>query len=102
MDSIHGYFKDGDIVKNEGIWGDTLFVVHGFHGNKYQPLLSVHFANKPICNKNTCNFVVSETKLMISYRRPFIKLKQEVIIKLTSKGNVEAKRELIIRSRKNK
>jgi len=101
MESIHGYFKEGDIVKNESVWGDILFVIHGFHGNKYQPEFSVHFANKPICIKNTCNFTLSDTKLINSYRRPFIKLKKEVIIKLLSKGNIEAKRELIIRSRKN-
>ena len=101
MNNIHGYFKIGDIVKNESVWGDILFVIHGLHGNSYQALLSVHFRSKPINIKNTCNFKVTDTKLVNSYQRPFKNLSKDILLKVLAKGNIEAKRELIIRSRKN-
>lgn len=101
-EGVHGYFKVGDIVRNESVWGKTLFLVHSLNGNKYQPILIVHFYGKPLTNKNVCNFVLRDVKLMDSNTRPLMKIDKGVLVKLVSKGNVEAKRELIIRSRKNK
>lgn len=44
-----------------------------------------------------CNFDVRETKLITSPHRPFRKLPKKNLLKLMSKGNVEAKREFMMR-----
>lgn len=97
------YFKHGDIVKDEYVWGDKLFEAHSFHGNWYCPLMSVYMCGKPKTNGNMCNFDVRETKLITAPHRPFRKIPKKTLVKLMSKGNVEAKREFIMRinSKKN-
>jgi hypothetical protein len=97
---VHKYFKIGDIVKCEVIWGNQLFIVHGFGGNAYLPELYVHFYGKPQIISNICNFDVRMTKLIDSDKRPLKKIDNKIIIKMIKKGNEEAKRELIMRSRK--
>lgn len=97
------YFRHGDIVKDEYVWGNKLFKVHSFHGNWYCPLMSVYMCGKPKTNGNMCNFDVRLTKLITSPHRPFRKIPKKTLVKLMSKGNVEAKREFIMRinSKKN-
>lgn len=97
---VHKYFKIGDIVKCEVIWGNQLFTIHGFGGNAYLPELYVHFYGKPQTINNTCNFDLRTTKLVDSNERPLKKIDKKVIIRMIKKGNEEAKRELIMRSRK--
>lgn len=97
---IHKCFKVGDIVKCEAIWGNKLFTVHGFGGSAYLPELYVHFHGKPQTVSNTCNFDLRITKLVDSEKRPLKKIDKKIIIKMIKKGNEEAKRELIMRSRK--
>lgn len=99
---IWKYFKYGDIVRCEYTWGKKLFEVHSFHGNWYCPLMSVYMCGKPRTNGNMCNFLVSETKLITAPHRPFRKMTKRVLIKLMSKGNVEAKREFIMRTNSKK
>ena len=98
--NVHGYYKIGDIVKNESVWGDKLFEIHSLMGNSYSPRLLVCFLGKERNPKNTCLFPVSETKLISSNKRPLSKIKIDVLTKLIKAGNSEAKRELIMRSRK--
>lgn len=95
---IHKYFKIGDIVKCEVIWGNQLFTVHGFGGNAYLPELYVHFYRKSQNITNTCNFDLLKTKLVDSAKRPFKKINKRVLLNLVKKGNEEAKREFIMRS----
>lgn len=97
------YFKHGDIVKDEYVWGNKLFEVHSFHGNWYCPLMSVYMCEKPKTNGNMCNFDVRETKLITAPHRPFRKIPKKTLVKLMSRGNLEAKREFIMRinSKKN-
>lgn len=97
---VHKYFKIGDIVKCEVIWGNQLFIVHGFGGNTYLPELYVHFYGKPQTISNTCNFDLRITKLVDSNKRPLKKIDKKIIVRMIRKGNEEAKRELIMRSRK--
>lgn len=97
---VHKYFRIGDIVKNELIWGKQLFVVHGFGGNAYLPELYVHFYGKPQTITNTCNFDLRDVMLIDSPKRPLKKMDKKIILKLLKNGNEEAKREFIIRSRK--
>ena len=97
------YFKHGDIVKDEYVWGDKLFEVHSFHGNWYCPLMSVYMCGKPKTNGNMCNFDVRLTKLITAPHRPLRKIPKKTLVKLMSRGNLEAKREFIMRinSKKN-
>lgn len=94
---IHKHFKIGDVVKCEVIWGNKLFIVHGFGGNSYLPELYVHFHGEPQTISNTCNLDLRMVKLIDSEKRPFKKIAEKVIIRMTNKGNQEAVRELIIR-----
>lgn len=99
MNSIFKYFKKGDYVINKGVWGTKKkFVVDEMYGNAYCPILDVHPACESKTNGNTCLFRVSMTKLVDAPKRPFAKLKKEVVMKMLRKGNVEAKRELLIRA----
>lgn len=97
---VHKYFKIGDIVKCEVIWGNQLFIVHGFGGNAYLPELYVHFYGKPQTISNTCNFDLRITKLVDSNKRLLKKIDKKIIVRMIRRGNEEAKRELIMRSRK--
>ena len=98
--NIHKYFKVGDIVRNEDIWGKQLFIVDKLFGNAYQPLLIVHPYGKPKTVGTMCNFVLSMTKLIDCPKRPLKKIPQSTLIKLLRNGNVDAKREFIMRNRK--
>lgn len=91
------YFRVGDIVKNEDVWGDKLFEISGFHGNWYCLLAHVYMCGKPKTNGNACNFDIRKTKLITSPNRPFRNVLQKTLRKLMSKGNIEAKREFIMR-----
>ena len=82
---IHRYFRLGDIVRNEEVWGNKLFVIHGFGGNSYLPELYVHPWGKERTVGNSCNFDARVTKLLL---------------KLVKNGNEDAKREFIVRNRK--
>jgi hypothetical protein len=95
---IHKYFRVDDIVANADIWGDALFVVHGFGGNAYLPELYVHRYGKPKTIANSCNWDVRDTELVNAPKRPFKKLKTNMLLKLIKKHNEEAKREFIIRT----
>lgn len=97
---IYKYFRKGDIIRNEKIWGGQLFIIHGFGGNAYCPELYVHFYGKPKTVSNSCNFDLRMVKLIDADKRPLKKVDKKVIIKLIKRGNEEAKRELIMRSRK--
>lgn len=98
--NIWKYFKKGDIVRNEYTWGNRLFVIDSFHGNWYLPEFNVHPLGKEWTCGNACNFPIYFTKLIDSPNRPFKKLKKDVLIKLMNKGNVEAKREFLMRIRR--
>ena len=99
---IHKYFRLGDVVINETIWGVKPFIIHGFGGNRYCPELYVH--NKGDAVKGSCIWDVRLTKLVDSNRRPFKNLKKDELSKLfkNSKESVkkEIEREIIIRINK--
>ncbi len=94
---MNSYFKKGDVVKLPEVWGDILFEIESFHGNNYLPLATVHFLNRPACNRNRCNFDIRFTVLINSSKRPLKNLDKKLLAKLYVKGNIEAKREFLIR-----
>ena len=67
------------------------------YGNSYCPILDVHPINRDKTNGNTYLFNVSMVKLVGAARRPLLKLKKDLLLKLMKKGNLEAKREFLIR-----
>lgn len=95
---IHKYFRIGDIIKNEEIWGNRLFCIYGFGGNAYLPLIYAFPRGEERTVGNQCNFDVRSVKLINADKRPFSKLSTQVLVKLLRKNNEEAKREFIIRS----
>lgn len=97
--NIHKYFRVNDIVRCEDIWGKKLFIVDKLAGNWYLPELVVHPYGLRKSTGNTCNFDVRDTKLIMTNKRPFKKLKKSVLIKLIKKGNIDAIREFILRNK---
>lgn len=92
------YFRQGDIVRCEYVWGRTLFEVHGFHGNEYCPLLTVYMLGKPRDTAHMCNFDVRKTKLIAASQRPLKGVPSRVqLLKMMAAGNIDARRELMIR-----
>lgn len=95
------YFKRGDIVRDsdDSVWGKTKFEITSFHGNWYCPLLSANICGKfyPSGNPQRCNLDVRFVKLINSPIRPFRKIPKKVLLNLLRKGNVEAKREFMMR-----
>jgi hypothetical protein len=100
MKKIHRYYKIGDIVVNKEIWGNKKFIIHGLGGNYYNPELYVHPFGEDRTIGNSCNFPIKEVSLISSYNRPLRKIVKEKLIIMVNKGIEEAKRELIIRNRK--
>lgn len=95
---IYKYYHIGDIVRNEGVWGDRLFQVSGFGGNAYLPLAYVFPKGIRKSVGGQCNFDIRDMKLMGADKRPFTKLPIRILLKLIKKGNEEARREFIMRS----
>lgn len=99
--SVWKYFKIGDTIINsdDGIFQNKKFEIFGLHGNLYCPLLSVYFLGKN--NKNgtrkKCNVCVQDAKLINAVKRPLKKMNKEGLIKMVNLGNLEAKREMMIR-----
>lgn len=92
------YFKIGDIVINKEVWGiSKKFVVDKMYGNNYCPIIEVHPLYERKTNGNTCLFSVSLTRLIGASKRPLSKLKKEIVIKMMKRGNIDAKREFLIR-----
>lgn len=99
MDSIFKYFKIGDYVINKEVWGSKKkFVIDKMYGNAYCYILDVHPAYESKTNGNTCLFTVSMTKLVGASKRPLAKLKKDIVMKMMRNGNIEAKREFLIRA----
>ena len=98
-ESIYKYFQVGDIVKDcpESCWGETKFIIRSFYGNWYLPIAYVHQLGKPDTNKYKCNFDVRELRLVGAAKRPLKKVEKKTLIRMMSKGVIEAKRELKIR-----
>lgn len=94
---IHKYFKKGDIVRNEGIWGQRLFVVDGFGGNSYLPELYVYPHGQEKKISNLCNWSVVDTKLINAPKRPLQRIPRKKVVVLMKKGIEEARREFFIR-----
>lgn len=93
------YFKIGDYVINKEVWGSRKkFVIDKMYGNAYCHILDVHPAYESKTNGNTCLFTVSMTKLVGASKRPLAKLKKNIVMKMVRNGNIEAKREFLIRA----
>ena len=61
------------------------------------PIAYVHQLGKPDTNKYKCNFDVRELRLVGAAKRPLKKVEKKTLIRMMSKGVIEAKRELKIR-----
>ena len=100
--SFHSYFRIGDVVVNESIWGNRLFIICAYGGSAYCPELHVRQRGKPLTNAYFCNWDVRTTKLVNAGARPLIKFDHSRLTRLMKIGSdkikEEAKREIIIRN----
>lgn len=95
-DRIWGYFRSGDVVRYDEVWGKRLFEVVGFMGNAYCPVLVVYERGKPQSVATMSNFPARYTRLVTSGVRPLRRLGDEALKRLAGKS-IEAKREFIMR-----
>jgi len=94
------YFRVGDIVLDDenSCWEDHKFTIASFFGEKYCPMCVGYFTGQERSWKTRSNLRVKVIILIDSLNRPFAKISKPVLIKLIQKGNLEAKREFIMRS----
>lgn len=94
------YFRIGDLVMDyEGsCWKRRIFRIASFFGEKYCPMCLAYFAGREECWNTHSNLCIKDIRLVGARRRPLSKVTQSVLITLMKHGNVEAKREFIIRS----
>lgn len=95
MNKSNSYFKRGDVVRYKDVWGGKLFIVNSFSGNEYLPLMHVHPMSQ--VNKRLCNFDERKVELISFSPRPLKKIDKRVLVKLMSKGNIDARREFLVR-----
>lgn len=100
--STYKNFKVGDtITEVEGnLWAGKEFIISSFHGSSYSMFIHAYMKGKSRTIKNACNFDIREARLINAVRRPLSNLKKVTLIKLMQKGNVEARREFLIRNNK--
>lgn len=98
------YFKVGDIVLDfEGShWDKRKFRIASFFGEKYCPLCLAYFAGREECWATHSNLCVKDIILIGARRRPYERVPDPLLVKLIKTGNLEAKREFIIRSNRKK
>lgn len=101
---IWKYYKVGDVILDcpSSIWGDRKFRIASFFGTKYCAMCLGYFYGKRECWKTHSNLPIEEIILIDAPRRPFRRTALPLLIKLMQKGNVEAKREFIMRSNNKK
>ena len=99
QNNIYRYFRIGDIVLDfpDSTWGKTRFRIVAFLGNWYLPIAYVHQVGFPDTNRYKCNFDVRGLRLIGAEKRPLRKVEQKALIRMMSRGVVEAKREFMIR-----
>lgn len=94
--SIHGIFKPGDIVVSREYFGNKKFRIVKLFGNAYCPIMFCRSVKKD----EIYNLFPGSCSLINAEKRPLKNIKMEIIVKLLRKGNLEAKREFIMRNLK--
>lgn len=94
------YFREGDIVldREGSCWRNRKFRLVRFFGEKYCPMCLGYFAGMEECWETHSNLCVNDIILVGARRRPMLKVSTPLLVKLIKAGNMEAKREFIIRS----
>lgn len=98
--SIFKYFREGDIVLDyEGsCWKNRKFRIARLFGQRYNPMCLAYFAGCEESWQTHSNLSVNNIILVGSGRRPMARIATPLLVKLIKAGNIEAKREFIIRS----
>ena len=98
------YFRVGDVVLDcEGsVWKNRRFRIESFFGKAYCPMCLAYFVGREKCWNTHSNLCVNDLILIGARQRPMARVNQAILIKLIKTGNVEAKREFIMRSNLNK
>lgn len=94
------YFKQGDIVLNgeHSVWGSRRFTIERFFGVVNNPMCLAYFTGREKCWKTHSNLCVNDLILVGAASRPMARVNQSILLKLIKAGNIEARREFIMRS----
>lgn len=94
------YFRIGDIVldREDSCWGNRRFTIASFFGERYCPMCLGYFTGREREWKTHSNLCVRDIILVGARVRPMARVNSTILVKLIKAGNVEAKREFIIRS----
>lgn len=87
----------GDIVQERELWGNKNFKVLSFHGNDYLLMATALEVGKEMRISNLCNLEVRRLKLISFSPRLLSRLSRKTLTKLVAHGNVEARREMLLR-----
>ena len=98
--SIFKYFREGDTVLDyEGsCWKNRKFRIARFFGERYSLMCLAYFAGREESWQTHSNLAVNDIILIGARRRPMERVATPILVKLIKTGNIEAKREFIIRS----
>ena len=94
------YFRTGDIVldREGSVWKNRRFTIASFFGERYSPMCLAYFTGREREWTTHSNLCVKDIILVGARHRPMSRVNQAVLVKLIKVGNIEAKREFIIRS----
>lgn len=97
-------FKTGDIVCDfpGSVWGTQRFVILDFFGNKYCQMVNVHKFGEEHTRSNELNLVLNNIRLVDATNRPFRSTSLDKLLKLITRGVLEARRELKMRNNTKK
>lgn len=92
-------FKIGDIVCDfdGSTWGKQKFIIDAFFGNTYCPMVSTYKVGHE-SRGSEVNLLCNNIRLVDAPNRPFRGTNTRVLIKMVTRGIVEAKRELKMRN----
>lgn len=100
MINKYNLFREGDVVMDfkGSVWGDVKFIVLGFSENGATTYAREF--GRPDTLRYRCNLVTKHMRLVGADNRPFRRIAKIPLLKMMSKGVVEARREFNIRVNK--
>lgn len=93
---MENMFKIGDIICDcpESTWENQRFVITNFFGGSSWRMVATH----KLDSKTEVNLVLANIRLVDAPKRPFLCTNMIKLLKLVTRGVVEARRELKIRN----
>ena len=101
---MENVLKIGDIVcdSEDSTWGSQKFIINDFFGGKSWRMLSTYKIDGAHSRGNEINLLQSNVRIVDAKNRPFRNTDMRKLLKLITRGILEAKRELKMRNNTKK